>query len=247
MENASDRTLALVAARGAGTDEPAECPPLRTRGGEPDVPSSVRKDRHVPGTSGLSIRSFTAGVAGDTSASAPILACVWSFSAGAPSEAISPDAPDGCGSRTSSPEVHPPARGNPGATPALSPTEARARSRRLARGFLTPDPIKRRATKGSDWGGDSRASAATPPKCAVCMERSLPFIFDPFSSVFSKIRMFITSVDALRNRDVARDASARAFYRPYVILQTHRTSLFLHAGPSSRSNALVATYARLSY
>jgi hypothetical protein len=177
LENASDRTLALVAARGAGTDEPAECPPLRTRGGEPDVPSSVRKDRHVPGTSGLSIRSFTAGVAGDTSASAPILACVWSFSAGAPSEAISPDAPDGCGSRTSSPEVHPPARGNPGATPALSPTEARARSRRLARGFLTPDPIKRRATKGSDWGGDSRASAAR--------RQSAPFVWNAVSHFFS--------------------------------------------------------------
>ena len=138
----------------------------------------MRKDRHVPGTSGLSIRSFTAGVAGDTSASAPIFACVWPFSAGAASEAISPDAPDGCGSRTPSPEVHRPALGNPGATPALSPTEARARSRRLARGFLTPDPIKRRATKGSGDAQTRRRARAWPdriPNSAVCMERSRTF------------------------------------------------------------------------
>jgi len=132
----------------------------------------------VPGTSGLSIRSFTAGVAGDTSASAPIFACVWPFSAGAASEAISPDAPDGCGSRTPSPEVHRPALGNPGATPALSPTEARARSRRLARGFLTPDPIKRRATKGSGDAQTRRRARAWRdriPNSAVCMERSRTF------------------------------------------------------------------------
>lgn len=205
MENASDRTLALVAARGAGTDEPAECPPLRTRGGEPDVPSSVRKDRHVPGTSGLSIRSFTAGVAGDTSASAPILACVWSFSAGAPSEAISPDAPDGCGSRTSSPEVHPPARGNPGATPALSPTEARARSRRLARGFLTPDPIKRRATKGSDWGGDSNArERGETAKVRRLYGTQSPIYFRPiFERVFQISLVHVETATSLETRRLA--------------------------------------------
>ena len=160
------------------TDEPAECPPPRDEGGEPDVPSRVRKDRHVPGTSGLSIRSFNAGVAGDASASAPIFACVWPFSAGAASEAISPDAPDGCGSRTSSPEVHRPALGNPVAASALSPTEARVRSRRLAEGFLTPDPIKRRATKGSGSSqtGKARASAREHANSAVRVNRSLRFM-----------------------------------------------------------------------
>ena len=176
-----------------------------TRGGEPDVPSSVRKDRHVPGTSGLSIRSFTAGVAGDTSASAPILACVWSFSAGAPSEAISPDAPDGCGSRTSSPEVHPPARGNPGATPALSPTEARARSRRLARGFLTPDPIKRRATKGSDWGGDSNArERGETAKVRRLYGTQSPIYFRPiFERVFQISPVHVETETSLETRRLA--------------------------------------------
>ena len=161
----------------------------------------------MPGTSGLSIRSFTAGVAGDTSASAPILACVWSFSAGAPSEAISPDAPDGCGSRTSSPEVHPPARGNPGATPALSPTEARARSRRLARGFLTPDPIKRRATLKT-W---SEQLTKTGILCIEYSEQqSIPGgnVNDPLDATLDEIANLIEEIGMVISNRITRHVKA---------------------------------------
>ena len=72
------------------------CPRSRVFGsGSVDVPSRVLRERHAPGTSGLSIRSFTAGVEGDASGFAPILAFVVSSTAGATAPSIA-DVP-GCG------------------------------------------------------------------------------------------------------------------------------------------------------
>ena len=86
----------------------------------------------MPGTSGVSIRSFTAGLAGDPSGFDPIVACAWSrlASAGAADMAL------GCagwldlGYRPRGPPTD--TFNDPDATPARSSTEARERSRRLA-------------------------------------------------------------------------------------------------------------------
>ena len=139
---------------GSGRDATGGCPRARHRAGEESAPSSRRRERHVPGTSGGSILSFASGAAGDAATSPP--------AEGAPARvsAASGVVPTGAGARG----------GDPGISPIAPRSVAIVTRERAPRRLRTvPTRPARRASSGAGFcelgrrpGGTTRCARVRP-------------------------------------------------------------------------------------